>query len=147
MHNYSKVSRSIDMSKGINKVILIGNLGNDPELKHAPNGNAVTSFSVATSENWKDKATGAKHEKTEWHRVVLFQRLAEVAAQYLKKGAKVYIEGKLQTRKYTDKNGQEKTTTEIVGNELQMLGGGTDKPINHKPIEDEEEKFDDQIPF
>jgi single-strand DNA-binding protein len=133
------------MSKGINKVILIGNLGNDPESRKMPNGNTVTAISIATSENWKDKA-GAKHEKTEWHKVVLFQRLAEVAAQYLKKGAKVYIEGKLQTRKYTDKNGQERTVTEIVGNELQMLGGGTDNPINHKTIE-EEDTFDDQIPF
>lgn len=134
------------MSKGINKVILIGNLGNDPESRKMPNGNTVTTISIATSETWKDK-TGAKHEKTEWHKVVLFQRLAEVAAQYLKKGAKVYIEGKLQTRKYKDKTDQERTTTEIIGNELQMLGGGTDNPINHKPIENEEEAFDDQIPF
>lgn len=133
------------MSKGINKVILIGNLGNDPESRKMPNGNTVTTISIATSENWKDK-TGAKHEKTEWHKVVLFKRLAEVAAQYLKKGAKVYIEGKLQTRKYKDKTDQERTTTEIIGNEIQMLGGGTDNPINHKPIE-EEDTFDDQIPF
>jgi single-strand DNA-binding protein len=137
------------MSKGINKVIIIGNLGNDPELRHTPNGVAMSSISVATSENWKDKATGAKHEKTEWHRIVLFQRLAEIAVQYLKKGAKVYIEGKIQTRKYTDKTGHEKTSTEILASDLQMLGGGTDKPfapVNPKAIE-EDETFDDQIPF
>ncbi len=146
MDKLTYVNKEYLMSKGINKVIIIGNLGNEPESRKLPNGNSVASFSVATSENWSDKA-GAKHEKTEWHRVVFFHRLAEVAAQYLKKGAKVYIEGKIQTRKYTDKNGQEKTVTEILGNELQMLGGGTDKLMNYQPIDEKEEIFDDQIPF
>jgi len=109
------------MSRGINKVIIVGNLGNDPDQRSMPNGNAVTNISVATSESWKDKQTGQQNEKTEWHRVVMFNRLAEVAGQYLHKGSKVYIEGKLQTRKWQDNNGQDRYTTEIVANELQML--------------------------
>lgn len=110
------------MARGINKVILIGNLGADPEVRHMPNGTAVATINIATSENWKDKQTGEQQERTEWHRVVLFQRLAEIAGQYLKKGAKVYIEGRLQTRKWQDKTtGQDRYTTEIVTNDLQML--------------------------
>ena len=110
------------MAKGINKVILIGNLGADPEIRHMPNGAAVANINLATSESWKDKNTGELQERTEWHRVVLFQRLAEIVAEYLKKGSKVYIEGRLQTRKWQDKTtGQDRYTTEIIANEMQML--------------------------
>ena len=115
-------------TRGVNKVILIGNLGQDPEVRYMPNGNAVTNISVATSESWKDKSTGADQERTEWHRVVMFRRLAEIAGEYLRKGSKVYIEGKLQTRKWQDQNGQDRYTTEIVADQMQMLdsrGGGT----------------------
>ncbi|GAA5194533.1 single-stranded DNA-binding protein [Ferrimonas gelatinilytica] len=117
------------MAGGINKVILVGNLGQDPEVRYMPNGNAVANITVATSESWKDQQ-GQKQERTEWHRVVLFRRLGEIAGEYLKKGSKVYIEGKLQTRKWQDNNGQDRFTTEIVANEMQMLdsrggqGGG-----------------------
>jgi single-strand DNA-binding protein len=106
---------------GINKVILIGNLGADPEVRYTPSGDAVATLSVATSERWKDKQTGEPVEKTEWHRVILWRRLAEIAQQYLHKGSKVYIEGKLATRKWTDQSGHDRYTTEIVGNEMQML--------------------------
>ena len=109
-------------SKGINKVILVGNLGQDPEVKYMPNGNAVTNISIATSESWKDQS-GQLQERTEWHRVVMFRRLAEVAGQYLRKGSQVYIEGKLQTRKWQDQQGQDRYTTEIVADNMQMLGG------------------------
>jgi len=115
------------MAKGINKVILVGNLGKDPETRYMPSGGAVTNIAVATSETWKDKQTGQPQERTEWHRVVFFNRLAEIAAEYLKKGAKVYIEGSLRTRKWQDQSGQDKYTTEIVAKEMQMLdsrGGG-----------------------
>jgi len=115
-------------TRGVNKVILVGNLGQDPEVRYMPNGNAVTNISVATSESWKDKSTGADQERTEWHRVVMFRRLAEIAGEYLRKGSKVYIEGKLQTRKWQDQNGQDRYTTEIVADQMQMLdsrGGGT----------------------
>lgn len=109
------------MSRGINKVILIGNLGNDPETKAMPNGDMVTNLSVATDESYKDKNTGQIVPKTEWHRIVMFRRLAEIAGQYLKKGSKVYLEGKLQTRKWQDQNGQDRYSTEVVANEMQML--------------------------
>lgn len=109
------------MARGVNKVILIGNLGRDPEIRYMPNGGAVANLALATSESWKDKNTGEQQEKTEWHRVVLFRRLAEIAGEYLKKGSKVYIEGKLQTKKWQDNQGQDRYTTEIVGDELQML--------------------------
>jgi single-strand DNA-binding protein len=115
------------MARGINKVILIGNLGQDPEVKYMPNGGAVANVTVATSESWKDKNTGEQKENTEWHRVVFFRRLAEIVGEYLKKGSKVYIEGKLQTRKWQDQQGNDRYTTEIVANEMQMLdsrGGG-----------------------
>ena len=117
------------MARGINKVILIGNLGQDPEVKYMPNGGAVTNVTIATSESWKDKNTGEQKEMTEWHRVVFFRRLAEIAGEYLKKGSKVYIEGKLQTRKWQDQQGNDRYTTEIIANEMQMLdsrgaGGG-----------------------
>lgn len=113
-------------SRGINKVILIGNLGHDPEVRYMTKGGAVANLTVATSENWRDKATGEKKEKTEWHRVVLFGKLAEVASEYLRKGAQVYIEGALQTRKWTDQSGVEKYMTEVVvnvGGTMQMLSG------------------------
>ncbi len=115
------------MARGINKVILVGNLGRDPEMRYTPSGSAVANLALATSESWKDKQTGENQERTEWHRIVMFNRLAEIAGEYLKKGSKVYIEGKLQTRKWQDKEGQDRYTTEIVGNEMQMLdsrGGG-----------------------
>ena len=116
------------MARGVNKVILIGNLGQDPEVKYMPNGNAVANITVATSESWKDKNTGEQVDKTEWHRVVFFRRLAEIVGEYLKKGSKIYIEGKLQTRKWQDKNGADHWTTEVVASEMQMLdsrGGGS----------------------
>jgi single-strand DNA-binding protein len=111
------------MARGINKVILVGNLGADPETRYMPSGSAVTNLSVATSESWKDKQTGEQTERTEWHKVVMFDRLAEVAAEYLRKGSQVYIEGKLQTRKWQDRDGNDRWTTEIRANEMQMLGG------------------------
>jgi len=110
------------MARGINKVILVGNLGKDPEVRYSPNGGAVTNITLATSESWKDKNTGEKQEKTEWHRVVFFGKLAEIAGEYLKKGSQVYIEGRLQTRKWQDKEGKDRYTTEIVAGEMQMLG-------------------------
>jgi single-strand DNA-binding protein len=115
--------------KGINKVILIGNLGNDPEIRYLPSGAAVANLSLATNEAWKDKTTGEQQDRTEWHRVVFFNRLGEICRDYLKKGAKIYVEGSLRTRKWTDKNGVERYTTEIIGAELQMLdsrGGAQD---------------------
>ncbi len=105
----------------VNKVILVGNLGRDPETRYMPDGAAITNFSIATTEQWKDKS-GEKQEKTEWHRISTFQRLAEIAGEYLKKGSQVYIEGRLQTRKWTDKDGVEKFTTEIIADKMQMLG-------------------------
>jgi single-strand DNA-binding protein len=110
-------------SRGVNKVILIGNLGQDPEVRYMPNGGAVCNISVATSETWKDKNTGESQEKTEWHRVVMFRKLAEIAGEYLKKGSKVYLEGRLQTRKWQDQQGQDRYMTEIVADEMQMLDG------------------------
>ena len=116
-------------SRGVNKVIIVGNLGQDPEVRFMPNGSAVANFTVATSETWKDKQTGEQKEKTEWHRIVIYQRLAEIAGEYLKKGSKVYLEGRLQTRKWQNQQGADQYTTEIVANEMQMLdsrgqGGG-----------------------
>ena len=111
------------MSKGVNTVILVGNLGRDPEIRYTTSGSAVANITIATSESWKDKQTGEQNEKTEWHRVVAFNRTAEVIGEYLKKGSQVYIEGKLQTRKWQDKDGSDRYTTEIVCNEMQMLGG------------------------
>ncbi len=111
------------MARGINKVILVGNLGRDPEVRYSANGGAVANITIATSEQWTDKQSGQKQERTEWHRVVLFNRLGEIAGEYLRKGSQVYIEGKLQTRKWQDNNGQDRYTTEIVANEMQMLGG------------------------
>jgi single-strand DNA-binding protein len=126
------------MARGINKVILIGNLGKDPETKSLPSGSAVTNVTVATTEGWKDKQTGEKKELTEWHRVVFFDRLAEIAGQYLRKGSKVYIEGSLRTRKWQDKEGKDHYTTEIRANDMQMLdgksggGGGYDRDSGNR---------------
>jgi single-strand DNA-binding protein len=111
------------MARGVNKVILIGNLGADPETRAMPSGSTVANLRIATSESWRDKTSGEQQERTEWHRVALFGRLAEIASEYLRKGSQVYIEGSLRTRKWQDKQGQERYSTEIVGNELQMLGG------------------------
>ena len=111
------------MARGVNKVIIVGNLGGDPETRYMPSGAAVTNFTVATNESWKDKQTGEQKERTEWHRVAMFNRLAEIAAEYLRKGSQVYIEGKLRTRKWQGQDGQDRYTTEIIADEMQMLGG------------------------
>jgi len=152
-------------SKGVNKVILVGHLGQDPEVRYLPNGGAVANVTLATSESWRDKQTGETKEKTEWHRVVLFGKLAEVAGEYLRKGSQVYIEGALQTRKWTDQAGVEKYTTEVVvnvGGTMQMLGGrqtvqeSAQQPKKsgqqqsrqpQKKLEEPPMDFDDDIPF
>ncbi len=161
------------MARGINKVILVGNLGNDPETRYMPNGNAVTNITIATSDSWKDKQSGEQQERTEWHRVVFFNRLAEIVGEYLRKGSQVYVEGRLQTRKWQDNNGNDRYTTEIVANEMQMLGarggsgggqqyggdsmgGGGEQPApSSKPVGQQSQPqksggmddFDDDIPF
>ena len=149
-------------SKGVNKVILIGHLGQDPEIRYMPSGGAVANLTLATSESWRDKQTGEMKEKTEWHRVVIFGKLAEIAGEYLKKGSQIYVEGSLQTRKWTDQSGQDRYTTEVVvniGGAMQMLGGnggnqaGSQKPQQsaHQPQAPQNEPpqdWDDQeIPF
>lgn len=111
------------MARGVNKVIIVGNLGNDPDTKYMPSGSAVTNLSVATNESWKDKQTGEQKDRTEWHRVAMFGRLAEIAAEYLRKGSQVYIEGKLRTRKWKDQQGNDRYSTEVIADEMQMLGG------------------------
>ena len=143
------------MARGVNKVIILGNLGADPDAKSMPSGNMVANFSVATSESWNDKDTGERQEKTEWHRVVFFGRLAEIADQYLKKGSQVYVEGKLQTRKWEDREGNERWTTEIVGSQLEMLGdrmsSGSNQSNNMNQSTSKsnfsDDEFDDDIPF
>lgn len=142
------------MSNGsINKVILIGNLGADPELRYMGNGNPVATLSIATSTSWKDRDSGERQTRTEWHRVVLFNKLGEIAGEYLKKGSKVFIEGELRTRKWQDKSGQDRYTTEIVGNEMQMLSGrGEGAPTQGSAPHDRapapaSDEFDDDIPF
>ena len=119
--NFTNMKSLEDFMAGVNKVIIVGNLGNDPEMRTMPNGEAVANISVATSESWTDKNTGERREVTEWHRIVLYRRQAEVAGQYLRKGSKVYVEGRLRTRKWQDQNGQDRYTTEIQGDVLQML--------------------------
>lgn len=116
------------MARGINKVILVGNLGRDPEVRYMPSGAAVANVTIATSESWKDKQTGETQERTEWHRVVFFNRLAEIVSEYLRKGSQIYVEGRLQTKKWQDKNGQDRYTTEVIANEMQMLGRASDAP-------------------
>lgn len=138
--------------RGVNRVTIIGNLGRDPETRHQASGSAVTNCAIATSESWKDKSTGEKKERTEWHRVVFFNRLAEIAGQYLTKGSKVYIEGKLQTRKWQDQSGADRYSTEIVATELQMLdskpGGAQRGPVNGNvaPVDEDNNDFED-LPF
>lgn len=147
----------------VNKVILVGNLGKDPDVRYMPDGNAVANVSIATSEQWKDKATGEKQERVEWHRVVFFNRLGEIAGEYLKKGSSVYIEGKLTTRKWTDKEGNDRYTTEIVASEMKMLGsrqreegGESREPAAQRPAASSKkppaggggfDDLDDDIPF
>jgi single-strand DNA-binding protein len=160
------------MARGVNKVILIGHLGADPETRAMPSGSSVANLRIATTESWRDKQSGEQQERTEWHRVALFGRLAEIAGEYLRKGSQVYIEGSLRTRKWQDKQGNERYSTEIVGNEMQMLGGrggagagaaGTAGAAGGTPRESmpdfagpsgggasgggEREDFDDDIPF
>lgn len=149
------------MARGINKVILIGNLGQDPETKYMPSGSAVTNLRIATSEVFKDKETGQQQERTEWHSVAMFGRLAEIAGEYLRKGSQVYIEGRLRTRKWQDKQGQDRYSTEIVANEMQMLGGkgggmggGMDtgaepreRPAGRPRAAEPAAELDDDIPF
>ncbi|HHE9423564.1 MAG: single-stranded DNA-binding protein [Haemophilus parainfluenzae] len=138
---------------GINKVIIVGHLGNDPEMRSMPNGEAVANISVATSEAWTDKNTGERREVTEWHRIVFYRKLAEICGQYLKKGAQVYIEGRLRTRKWQDQNGQDRYTTEIQGDVMQMLGTrpqSADGANNPQPMPQQDASvnaFDDSIPF
>ena len=152
------------MARGVNKVILIGHLGADPETRAMPSGATVANLRIATTESWKDKQSGEQQERTEWHRVALFGRLGEIAGEYLRKGSQVYIEGALRTRKWQDKQGNERYSTEIIGNEMQMLGGrgggggggggasldmprepaGSGEPIRSST---EREEFDDDIPF
>jgi len=139
------------MARGINKVILVGNVGQDPEIRHTPQGAAIANLSVATSESWKDKDTGEQKEKTEWHRVVAFRRLAEIIGEYVNKGSKVYIEGKLQTRKWQDQQGQDRYTTEIVASEMQMLDSRTQSDAGAAEGSAQPGNqgggFDDDIPF
>ncbi|HPQ97268.1 MAG: single-stranded DNA-binding protein [Thiothrix sp.] len=161
------------MARGINKVILVGTLGRDPETKYMPSGNAVTNFSIATSEQWKDRNSGERQERTEWHRIVIYGKLAEIAAQYLRKGQTAYFEGRLQTRKWQGQDGQDRYTTEIIVSEMQMMGGGRGDSGGTAPMDDYEaaapqpsasaprrsepaapasgpasfEDFDDDIPF
>lgn len=157
------------MARGINKVILIGNLGRDPEVRYTASGNAVANVTMATTDSWRDRQTGEQQDRTEWHRVVFFNRLGEIVGEYLRKGSKVYVEGRLQTRKWQDQNGQDRYTTEIIANDMQMLdsrgaGGGT--PLGddrqeqsaspagsagghsqQSAAEDSAEFVDDEIPF
>ena len=161
------------MARGINKVILVGNIGGDPETRYMPNGGAVTNITLATSDSWKDKNTGQMNERTEWHRIVFFNRLAEIAGEYLRKGSKVYVEGALRTRKWQGQDGQDRYTTEIVASEMQMLdgrngggdnmGGGYQQPQQSAPRQQAPQQapqqqapqqqppafddFDDDIPF
>jgi single-strand DNA-binding protein len=157
------------MARGVNKVILVGNLGADPETRSMPSGMTVTNIRIATSESWKDKASGAQQERTEWHSIAMFGRLGEIAAEYLRKGSQVFVEGKLRTRKWQDKQGNDRFTTEIIADNMQMLGGraggagaasgadrGTGAGAGAPPREDYDqspapaggkEEFDDDIPF
>ena len=151
------------MARGVNKVILVGNLGNDPDIRYTAGGAAVANISVATTDSWKDKETGEQQDRTEWHRVVFFARLAEIVGEYLRKGSQVYIEGRLQTRKWQDKSGNDRYSTEIVANEMQMLGGRgggggsqsndqapppmSENPADARPAAADKDFVDDDIPF
>jgi single-strand DNA-binding protein len=162
--NNNTIDQEAPMARGINKVILVGNVGGDPETRYMPSGSAVTNLTIATNESWKDKQTGEKKERTEWHRVAMFNRLAEIAAEYLRKGSQVYIEGKLRTRKWQDKDGHDRYTTEIIADEMQMLGGrsggdfgggnqggpknqGSSQGGGNAPPPQGPDDFDDDIPF
>lgn len=146
------------MARGVNKVILIGNLGVDPEVRYTANGSAVTNVRLATTDSWRDRQSGEQQERTEWHRIVLFSKLAEIAGEYLRKGAKVYIEGRLQTRKWQGQDGQDRYTTEIVANDMQMLdgrtsqGGGQPQQASRQQPQQQPEPegagaFEDDIPW
>ena len=149
------------MARGINKVILVGNIGADPDVRYMPNGNAVTNVTLATSETWKDKQTGQNQERTEWHRIVFFNRLGEIAGEYLRKGSKIYVEGALRTRKWKTQDGQDRYSTEIVASELQMLDSRAGNEGAHAPnpnpsrpltnVKNDDQSFDDlmddEIPF
>ena len=139
------------MSKGINKAIILGNLGQDPDIKYTAAGAAVTNISVATTDSWKDKQSGEKQDRTEWHRIVFFGKLAEIAGEYLRKGSQVYVEGRIQTRKWQDKEGNDRYTTEIVGNDMQMLGGrgnaGASAPSQPEQSAVKDDFEDSDIPF
>jgi len=159
----ARSTEGFNMARGINKVIIVGNLGQDPDTKAMPSGMTVCNLRIATSESWKDKQSGEMKEQTEWHSVAMFGRLAEIAGEYLRKGSQVYIEGRLRTRKWQDKNGNDRYTTEIVANEMQMLGGGrgmggegrssggrsSGGESDSEPVRSSTEKddFDDDIPF
>ena len=146
------------MARGINKALLIGNLGADPEVRYTAGGSAVANVRLATAESWRDKDSGEQQERTEWHRVVFFGRLAEIVGEYLRKGSQVYVEGRIQTRKWQDRDGNDRYSTEIVANEMQMLGGRSDGGGDPRPAaapatapagpdEPPMEDFDDDIPF
>ncbi len=153
------------MARGVNKVTLIGNLGNDPEVRYSGNGNAVANISLATAESWRDKDSGEQQERTEWHRIVFFGRLAEIVSEYLHKGSQIYVEGRLQTNKWQDKEGNDRYTTQIVANEMQMLGSRGSASTNQEPVPQKEstpdsspkqtqplaespvDEVDDDIPF
>ncbi len=148
------------MARGVNKVILIGNLGNDPDVRYTAGGAAIANISIATTESWRDKESGEQQEKTEWHRVVFFGRLAEIVSEYLRKGSQVYVEGRLQTKKWQDKEGNDRYTTEIVANEMQMLGSRGSSPEPERqaadtrsssgttsPAASDGDFVDDDIPF
>lgn len=141
------------MARGVNKVILVGNLGQDPDIRYAPSGAAIANVTIATSESWKDKQSGEKQEKTEWHRVVFFNKLAEIVGEYLKKGSQIYVEGRLQTRKW-EKEGVDHYTTEVVASDMQMLGSagggqaqGSRPPQQKPPAQQKKDDFDDDVPF
>ncbi len=163
---YKRFVKEKPMARGVNKVILIGNLGSDPEVRYLPNGGPVATLSIATSETWKDKQTGQNQERTEWHRVIFFNRLAEISGEYLRKGSKIYVEGSIRTRKWQDKNGIDRYTTEIMGNTLQMLDSKGGSNMNQAPAPEFDansyampatsnavaepvafSEFDDDIPF
>ena len=150
------------MARGVNKAIIVGNLGQDPEVRYTASGTAVTNVSVATTDSWKDRQSGEQKERTEWHRVVMWNRLAEIAAEYLKKGSQVYIEGQIRTKKYQDKDGNDRWSTEIVARDMQMLGSGGGGGMQGGPADDSgaaptpggggssgfsDSEFDDDIPF
>ena len=150
------------MARGVNKAIIVGNLGRDPEVRYSASGNAIANVTVATTDSWKDRQSGERQERTEWHRVVFFNRLAEIVAEYLKKGSQVFIEGRIQTRKWEDEDGNERWTTEIVANEMQMLGSRGGGGLQGGPADDSgaapapggggssgfsDSEFDDDIPF